>query len=188
MTAPTPNRDFLVAPMLDALRTCTARQLGHVDRPVCRFPLFFGATPFAAAECDCTCDGGGQGSAWIRLASLTPVATSSSRNQLVVEPCSHGNYQVAVEIGVWRKAVLLDDDGGTAPDSVYDAHTRGLLDDTAALRRALQCCDWLQRRELPWSIDSISPIGPEGGCVGVALTARITNQSCACPDDSGGAV
>lgn len=180
----TTAEDRLIYPVLARLRTCAATQLGLIRRPVCRFPLYAGDQAMPADDCDCTCDGGGQGTAWLRFVSATSSTTmvTGARRQ-IPSPCAQGEYAVTVQVGVWRCAPTIDDNGRPPTDDAYDQFTRGMSRDSSALIRTFQCCDALTSRDIEWSIESVRPLGPSGGCAGVAVQARMQLWSCDCPDE-----
>lgn len=175
---PVLRRDRLSWPLLNALCTCTARQLGIIGRPVCEFPIVFGASPPPADNCSCTCDHGGQGTAWARLVSEDAAPTGP------VGACDTP-WNVTIETGVYRCWPTLDQRRQPPTSDDYTKATAGLVDDAAALRRGLSCCTWIAEKDIPWSRAQITPLGPSGGCVGVTLTATIVMTGDCCPELDG---
>lgn len=92
-------------------------------------------------------------------------------------------WDVTVEMGVWRCALTLDETTGAPPnDEVYDQHTRQMMTDSRALTSAWGCCEWLEDRDITAQVDTVYPLGPAGGCVGVAAVGRLTLPGCdPCP-------
>lgn len=188
--------DRLVWPLLTTLRSCAARQLGIVQRPVCNFPIVTGAQPPPADRCDCTCNppsGGdvpGQGEAWIRHVLTRSVPkTATSGRQLPQTGCGGLSWNITVEIGVYRcwPTPTRGVNGLIPPtDADYDAASRGLSLDAAALRRAVTCCPKLNRqgKEIPYGVDQSAPMTPSGGCIGLLQTATFTRDDCSCPPGS----
>lgn len=78
-------------------------------------------------------------------------------------------FRVIVEVGVYRCVSVPDDQGRppTAEERIADA--RSLHRDVAVLWRIFQCCEVLQRQAESPELDRIEPLGPAGGCVGVAM-------------------
>src|SRR5690606_18648668 len=98
---------------MEALRECTAAQLGACGRPVCQFPLYYADHPAPAAGCDCECEDGGQGVSWVRLVQMTGSPTTS------VAVCAGGAYTAVFEVGVHRCApTMLTDDAPLTNDQL----------------------------------------------------------------------
>lgn len=174
------------SPSLVALRQCMVIQLLEIGRPVCNLPLYWGDAPISPQRCTCSCDNGGQGEGWIRIvrAERVSLAGQRTRNGFVPTNCADTDaaFDVTVEMGVWRCAAALDVE--PPADTVYDDHTLGMVDDMAALQRAWRCCDWFDRRNIRRQSDQSLPLGPAGGCVGVAVTGHARLADCVpCPTD-----
>jgi hypothetical protein len=170
--------DRVLWPLLDELRKSAARQLGAIARPVCEFPVYSGSTQMPADRCDCQCpETGGQGAGWVRLVNATTV-TAGARTS---GPCHGGTLNVTVEIGVYRCAPVAHGEPLRAPSAEeYEQHSRGFLLDGAALHRALLCSTLLDRGQIPWQMLALTPLGPQGGCSGLAVTAQVQIGNC-CP-------
>jgi len=189
---PTPNR--LLFPVLNALRECLRSQLVNVGNPVCHLPVIWGEAPLPAQRCDCDCGSGRNGEGWVRVTRVEqtprlPGRGSGRRNtggsRYWPDVCSGGVrvWDTQIEMGVWRCAPTLDDVTGAPPsDEEHDAHTQLTLNDLAALARTWACCTWLQDREYPHQVETITPSGPSGGCSGVIAAGRVEIEECyPCP-------
>lgn len=163
-------------PMLDALRSCAATQLGLVGRPVCRFPLYAADHYFPADDCDCTCDTGGQGVGWARLVTAT---TQQQGGQRLPPGCAPPNpLAVTVELGVHRCAPTLDPTTKKPPpDRELDAWTDGMYADLEALWRTWWCCEWLTSNDVTWQITQLANLGPAGGCGAALVHAQVLRDN-----------
>lgn len=182
MTAPTTPvqpRDPAWA-VLNAVRTCTATQLGLIRRPVITFPIVFGERPPPADNCACTGPNGATGSAWTRIVpqrlNLDPRFASSG--------CAGGRWLHDLEVGIYRCWPTTSNQNTGAPPTQkqYDTAAKGIYDDAAALRRVPRCCTWLTERDVTVTSTQVNAVGPMGGCVAVVLTATVPLDECLCPD------
>lgn len=171
-----PFKDTAVTPYVRALRNCAVQQLVAVGRPVCRFPLYWNGGHPPADACDCTCDGA-DGQGWARLVSL-----NAQTNHERWAPCMNGRFDITVELGLYRCSPVPEQGTGLVPEEVEEEHAFGMMLDAAALRAAVRCCDWLDRRDIVATINHQSAIGPSGGCVGVETQIRLTSEECGCPE------
>jgi hypothetical protein len=181
MSAPVPpRRDPLIWPMLQRFRTSIAAQLILAERPVCKFPLHWGADRPPADLCDCTCADGGQGVGWGRWVQSGPAPDVGPRTAAVPTECSAGKWMVTLEFGVYRCYPVLDDAGNPPAELAIDRATQGFHDDAAALRRGVRCNQWLEEKDLTWQFVTQIPLTPAGGCAGVATQFRIHQAECKC--------
>lgn len=177
----TPATDTVIWPVLEALRTAVATQLGDAGRPVCVFPVYLADHPLPADGCDCTCPDGGQGVGWVRLitaTTLTPGGTTRAASQA---GCTGSQLQLTLEIGVQRCAPILDPEQQPLllPYDDYTAHSAGISQDLTALHRALLCSSpWL--RDTTWHMTQLAPLGPRGGCAGALAHVQVVRDNC-CP-------
>lgn len=156
-----------------SLRECFVSELLRRSRPVCFLPIRWGATPLPAQRCDCTCEDGGEGEGWVRIVSTAPVVAGRPR-----AGCGVVAWDVRVELGLWRCAPSLGEDGSVPSDAIYDAHASQMHKDVLAIQGVFTCCDWLAQAD--YVVETISPSGPNGGCVGVIGTAVIRLGGCGC--------
>lgn len=163
--------------VLDGLRTCVATQLITTSRPVCNLPIIWGSSPLPAQRCDCTCDNGGQGEGWIRYTALTNIP---GPGRSPYGACPSPGWDAQIEVGVWRCALTLDDAGNPPSDGDYDDHTQLMLDDVRALTRAWECCSWWSDARVDRVLNTVTPVGPSGGCVGVVASGMVRLSGCGC--------
>jgi hypothetical protein len=181
MTAPSPIRDRMVWPLLERLRTSLATQFGAAARPVREFGITAGGEWPPADYCDCGDTTEGHGQAWVKWVNQRSVDTNPPATGCPTR------WAVTVQLGVYRCWPSLDDEGNPPPTDAVTAAARGVADDAAALRRAVKCCEVINRLDIPWLVDRTDQIGPSGGCIGVAITIRFHLEDCdTCPPDGAG--
>lgn len=111
----------------------------------------------------------GEDMAWVRTASIYP---SQILGQAAQQPgnCSTG-VGFDVEIGVMR-CFSVQDDGSYDPEVLADLASR-VIDDYAAMVRAITCCEgpisdpWSSK---DWIVGSWQPLGPAGAMTGGTMT------------------
>lgn len=165
-----PLSDPLVAPLLVALRDCLCEQLAStMYGPPCRCMVVHNFTLPAMDGCDCSCDDGGQGDAWVRLVRLEPELTA---DLVHAHACPVG-WQAVIELGTYRCVPTPDDGEEFLPLDARVVTDTALqqLSDMNALLRVLQCCPVLIDREV--GVDYWQAVGPAGGCAGGALQIRV---------------
>lgn len=170
------------------LLACLEQQLaGTVGGPVCRACLYPGATvPMDACEASSDCSGvGGHGMAAVRVASSQLIVAQ------VQQRCSFTSAQVSVvyEMTAYRCAHTVTRNGGVPVLPTCDelaSDTAIVLDDAAAMRRALKCCFTVPPSAggCPPAITNVSPWTPRGpvsGCMGGQMQFTVTFNDCGCP-------
>lgn len=119
----------------------------------------------------CGINGCENGQAWVRLVSIQAVvrqSTTASTSGVAFTSC-RGDYIFQLEMGVTRCISGLDPSGNPPSTEELLESTRFQLADMDAMRRAITCCfatdrGWGDARGV--QVDSYTPVGPEGGCVG----------------------
>lgn len=159
--------DDLALPVLDAIRDCLCAELvASPGGETC----FCGLWPALTVTPDfCSCKGGvgGCGQAWVRLVRIYPF--QAYPQQALDARCKAGLAAV-VELGVLRCIPTLGA-GGAAPDAAAQAQAVVVqMGDWQAMRRTLECCEALARRDVV--LGNYDPRG-QGGCGGGTLTATI---------------
>lgn len=148
-----------LTPLMQALLDCVVEKLIAIGRPACEACLVAGNTFPPLDGCDCTCDEGGNGRAWIRIRAIEFDAhlNSASVGKEVVK-CPTGAWNVRLEAGVSR---CIKDLEGRCADKLTDAIA--MNEDLSALVVAIHCCPELT--SAIWAPETASPLGPDGGCV-----------------------
>jgi hypothetical protein len=169
--------DLVLWPVLEAVRTGAAAQLGLTGRPVCHFVIYQADHAMPADDCGCECPGGGQGAGWVRLLGATtqlPGVGALSNPA----PCAGGRLLLSVEVGVHRCAPTLAEDATTIPDEEMDEFSAGMVLDLTALHRAFLCAPWLE--DTAWQLITLITLGPLGGCAAAVAHAQLVRENC-CP-------
>lgn len=170
--------DRMVLPTMDALRSCAARQFGLCGRPVCRFARYYADHHAVASDCDCECNQAGkhgEGSAWIRWVQTQGAASAPA-------PCAGGTFTATFELGVHRCAPSMEDVRQPIADKTWEEFTAKMMDDVTALRRTPMCCAFLADNDLNWSLQTVQPLGPSGGCAQAIATIAVEFIDCGCPE------
>lgn len=172
--------DPLVMPLARELLDCYDQELMKVATP----PEFVQLRPgnvvahlLSTNEDECC-----QGLAWVRPASFLPSSgTFPSQDSAPVRGGTRA-WAVTLEMGAIRCAPVGTED--TIPtDSEWDATVQAVMDDAAAMRRAL-CCfidakPGRSGRVIPglWQ-----PVEVQGGCVGGILPITVQGPACDCAE------
>lgn len=170
--------DPLVMPLARQLLDCFAVELDKTETPPLAVQFMAGIAPFADAnqhrnQC---CEGLG----WVRVDSFFPSSTFPAQDE--TPPAKGvGAWAVVLEIGVFRCAPTPDENS-IANGAQWEAVVEQVMDDAAAMRRALCCLeDELRGRQriLPgqWQ-----PLDVQGGCAGGYMTVTVKGPACDCGD------
>lgn len=170
--------------VMNALRECLRERLEAAGNPVCYLPMVWGDAPLPAQRCECECQNGGNGEAWVRLVRLEQTDRDVRRRRggpVPQDVCGSRLWNIHLEMGVWRCAPGLDDEGAPPEDDTYDAHTGVMLRDMGAVTQTWECCEFLERRDIERRLDTVSPAGPLGLCAGVIGLGRVVLEGpCPC--------
>ncbi|MFF3665470.1 hypothetical protein [Microtetraspora malaysiensis] len=172
--------DVVAFPLAQDLLGCLCGALEEsLGGPPCRCCVYPGAQVPADSCCDC---GAGQGQAWVRVAKIFPAAARFPEQSFAVESCASRSWGVELEVGVYRCVATVDDEGNPPSCEQVEHDAAVILDDAAAMRRAVACCfadGEHGNRDLV--VGEWTPIGPSGGCGGGSMTVTIQAYDCACP-------
>ena len=165
MTTPvlTPEQaDPVLGPRLQSFLACVCAELADAGRPVCQCCLVWGASKPPADFCDCDCDGGANGQAYVRVVRMDPASTGNRTSMMKCQPI---RVRAWIEAGVYRCVPT----GGEEPVSCEERTESawGFLRDARALRAAVACCDALKNQRVEFI--SQDPADVSGGCSGVSL-------------------
>ncbi|MFC4328353.1 hypothetical protein ACFPC0_10995 [Streptomyces andamanensis] len=167
MTTPvlTPqDADPVLGPRLQSFLACVCAELAAAGRPVCNCCLVWGSTKPPADFCDCECEGGASGQAWVRLVRLDP---QNTQNRTQMMKCQPVRVRAWVEAGVYRCVPVGDDQGNPPTCEERTASALGFIADARALRQAVACCQALRRDRVEFI--SQDPADVSGGCSGVSV-------------------
>lgn len=173
-----PVSDPLVMPLARELLGCYAEEIDKVVRPPKYVQLRAGnvvAHLLSTTEDECC-----EGLAWVRPAGFYP--SSGTFPVQDTAPVKGGTraWAVTLEMGAVRCAPVGDED--TIPSMTeWDAVTQAVMDDAAAMRRAI-CCfiDAKLGRSTRVLPGQWQPLDVQGGCVGGIMPITITGPTCDC--------
>ncbi|MFC7721151.1 hypothetical protein [Nonomuraea recticatena] len=157
---------------------CAALEETTAGAP-CRCSLLPGAQVAADLCCDC---GNGNGQAWVRVDSMWPTTARWPQRLGEPEKCPINLWAVQLELGAFRCAAKVDNRGRPPSAARLTRDAEIVLDDAAAMRRAISCCfrtaDEPKRRLV---VGEWRPLGPDGGCVGGFMQVTVKADDC-CPE------
>jgi hypothetical protein len=154
----TPTTETVLSTVLEAMATCLCAQIIADGSPEpCACGVFAGAqVPTDVGMCDDS-----DGLAYVLLGTTYP-STVVGVADLTPGNCDKG-LGFDLKVGIYR-CFPLEHDGSSPPIDVILSATRQQLKDEQSIRRALNCCDWLDRND--FVIGQYTPYGPAGGVVG----------------------
>lgn len=162
------NLDTIAMPLLEQLLDCLCQQLALTTAgPVCACCITTGPP---VIDC-CACAGAGtEGQAWVRVVRIYPSAPRFPAQQVDVQRCPVTGLAVEIELGAARCSRTITEDGSPADCDAQLADAEIVLDDAAAMRRALGCCFAGDKILV---INQWQSYGPEGGCVGGFMAVTV---------------
>lgn len=169
--------DPMIRPVMGALRECLEYELTKVATP----PLVTCLRPGDRVELllsrlrDECCEG----LAWVRWVNDYPSSNNFPEQDITYAKCNPMRYAVVLELGVARCAPRPAADELPECEEWTDV-TNAVLDDGAAVRRAILCCfrQLHSYRDAPLLLGLAQPISAEGGCVGMARQVTIGLPAC----------
>lgn len=175
-----PVSDPMVMPLARELLACLAQEIAKVESP----PEYVQLRPgnvvdhLLSTHQDECCEG----LAWVRPGLFFPSSSVFPQLDEVPLPKGLNAWAVTIELGSVRCAPTPDEDRiPTAAE--WDATTQAVMDDAAALRRAI-CCfidaePGRSKKVLP---GTWTPLSVQGGCVGGILPVTIRAGACDCSE------
>lgn len=172
--------DPLVMPMAREMLACLDMELLKVENP----PLYVQLRPgnvvdhlLSTHEDECC-----EGLAWVRPSSFFPSSTSFPTLDSAPQPKGVSAWAVTLELGAVRCAPVGDENRIPSAEE-WDATTQAVMDDAAAMRRAI-CCfiDGAQNRARRVLPGTWQPLSIQGGCVGGILPVTILGPACDCSE------
>lgn len=172
MTAPIV--DPVATPVMEALHACLDDQIRQVPDPPANVVMRTGDSVellISQYQNEC-CDG----LAWVRLVTVYPSTNFPAADEVWTR-CP-GGWAVVVELGAARCAPTGDLDTIPTPDE-WEAASRAVMGDLAAIRRAFMCFHGLEDfRYRPMLVGQWQQARTEGGCVGGAMTVTVHMPYC----------
>lgn len=172
--------DPVVMPLAEEMLECLAQEIAKVESP----PRWVQIRPgtvvdqlLSTSDDECC-----SGLAWVRPALVVPSSTTFPVQDSAPMKDGTRSWAITFELGAFRCAPTPGpNDIPSGAD--WHAATQAVMDDAAALRRAI-CCftdrDRARRgRVLPGAWD---PIQVQGGCVGGTMSVTVQGPACDCAD------
>lgn len=170
--------DPLVMPVAREMLECLAQEMAKVESPPAYVQLRTGdvVAHLLSTSSDECCEG----LAWVRPGPFFPSSAVFPIQDVSPQPKGVGAWAFTLELGAVRCAPTPDETGIPTAEE-WDVTTQAVMDDAAAMRRAL-CC-WIDavqgraKRVIPgiWT-----PLPLEGGCVGGILPITFRGPACDC--------
>lgn len=172
--------DPMVMPLARELLECLEQEIAKVSSPPAYVQLRTGAVVdhlLSSNEDECC-----SGLAWVRPATFFPSSDVFPAQDDTPTPKGITGWGVQLELGAIRCAPVGDENSiPTAAD--WDAVTQAVMDDAAAMRRAV-CCfvEQVERRAKIVVVQPWLPVAIEGGCTGGAMSLTIRAPACDCSE------
>ena len=173
--------DPLVVPLAEELLVCFAQELAKVDLPP-KYVQFRTGTVvdhlLSTSEDECC-----EGLAWVRVAQFYPASGTFPVQDESPQPKGTVAWAVVLELGAVRCAPVGDEHAIPTADQ-WDANFRAVLDDAAAMRRALCCFGEAEPRRLKNGLlpGAWEPLSVQGGCSGGVMTVTVRGPACDCSE------
>lgn len=175
-----PVSDPMIMPVAREMLECLAQEIAKVENPPLHVQLRPGdvvAHLLSTTQDECC-----EGLAWVRPSSFFPSSQVFPAQDSSPLPKGVAAWAFTLELGAIRCAPTPDADSIPTGEQ-WDAVTQAVMDDAAAMRRAL-CC-WIDavpgraKRVIP---GTWSPLAVEGGCVGGILPITFRGPACDCAE------
>jgi hypothetical protein len=176
MAAPDP----LVMPLARELLECFEQEILKVTTS----PLYIGLRSGSVVDIQLSGieDEGCSGLAWVRPVSFYPSSGVFPAQDEGPLPKGTGAWAVTLEMGAVR-CVPTPDANSIITNDQWDVLTQAVMDDAAAMRRALCCFADLAPRRLKQMIPGIwQPLSVEGGATGGVLSVTVLGPACDCSE------
>lgn len=167
--------DPSVLPLAEALLACLVAALADTASPPRRASLRTGdrVELLLSTTSDECCDG----VAWVRVSQFYPSAGFPDQDLTFVR-CAPIQWAVVLEMGVARCAPTPD--ANTIPSAdEWNAVSAAVLDDAAAMRRAICCFADLDPTRM-YLAGQWTSLPVEGGCTGGTLPITVAVGQCDC--------
>lgn len=172
--------DPMVMPLAREMLECLEQELDKVADP----PRWVSLRPGNVVDhlISTTADECCEGLAWVRPSGFYPSSATFPQQDELVSPKGVLAWAVTLELGAVRCAPTPDADSIPSPEE-WDATTQAVMDDAAAIRRAI-CCfidakPGRARNVVPglWQ-----PLSVQGGCVGGIMPVTVRGPVCDCAE------
>jgi len=172
-----PITDPGVLPVATSLLACLQTALQDVTAPPEHVSLRVGVQVelLLSETRDECCEGVG----WVRVVSIYPSAVFPQPDLESIR-CWPLQWAAILEMGVARCAPTPDADEIPSTDD-WNTLAEAVLDDAAAMRRALCCFADLEADRM-YLAGLWQPLPVDGGCLGGSMQVTVAIDACDCPD------
>lgn len=179
--------DPLVMPLAQEMLVCLDQEIAKVESP----PKYVQLRPGDVVAHLLATDGADEcceGLAWVRPAGFAPSSVIDQFPAIDATPRAEGvtGWAVVLEIGAIRCAPTPDASRLPTAEE-WETVTQAVMDDAAAMRRAI-CCfieglsGSLKQSRLRVLAGAWEPLPIAGGCVGGVMTVTVRGPECDCAD------
>lgn len=175
-----PISDPVVMPLARELLECLDVEIAKVLNP----PLYVQLRPGTVVDhlMSTTQDECCQGLAWVRPESFLPSSESFPIQDSAPLKGGTRAWAITLEMGAVRCAPTPDENE-IPTDEEWDAVTQAVMDDAAAMRRAICCFIDANPRRSGRVLPGVwQPLSVQGGCVGGILPVTVQGPACDCAD------
>lgn len=172
--------DPMVMPRAREMLECLGQEIAKVLNP----PLYVQLRPgnvvdhlLSTAEDECC-----QGLAWVRPAGFFPSSAVFPTQDASPQPKGVSAWAITLELGAVRCAPTPDQNSIPTAEE-WDTTTQAVMDDAAAMRRAI-CCfiDAVPNRAKNVIPGQWQPLSIQGGCVGGIIPVTLRGPACDCSE------
>jgi len=172
--------DPVVMPLARELLECLDQEISKVAAP----PKYVQLRPgtivdhlMSTSQDECC-----EGLAWVRPAQFFPSSgTFPAQDEVPVKGGTRA-WAVVLELGAIRCAPVGDEHSIPSGEQ-WDATVQAVMDDAAAMRRAICCFIEAKQGRSGRVLPGIwQPVSVEGGCVGGTLQVTVMGPACDCSD------
>lgn len=175
-----PVSDPLVMPLARELLDCLDQEIAKVLSPPAYVQLRAGnvVDHLLSTHQDECCEG----LAWVRPMTFFPSSAVFPNQDSVPVKGGTRAWAITLELGAVRCAPTPEADRIPTAEE-WDATTQAVMDDAAAMRRAI-CCfiDGAQNRSARVLPGIWQPLSIQGGCVGGIIPVTIMGPACDCSE------
>lgn len=172
--------DPVVMPLAREMLECLDQEISKVANP----PRYVGLRAGTSVDhlISMNDDECCSGSAWVRVVSFSPSSTVFPAQDEVPSVKGVGSWAIVLELGAVRCSPTPGAESIPTTDE-WDAIVQGIMDDGAAMRRAICCFTDAKPNRKRWVLPGQwTPAPIEGGCVGGVMTVTIAGPACDCSE------
>jgi hypothetical protein len=172
--------DPVVMPLARELKACFEQELAKVPDPPLNVHLRPGTE--VAAYLTQQRDEGCEGLAWVRVVTFGPSSTAFPGQDETPLPKGTSGWAITLEMGALRCAPTPEATEIPTEDE-WEAVTEGVMDDAAAMRRAICCFIEARAGRTKWTLPGLwQPFEVSGRLTGGAMTVTVRGPACDCSE------